>query len=151
MHRELWHPEGVTPRRMLIVMVALLTLGLPLAVAAQRGGFFGGGGRTRVYANVPYDGRFTFARIRYASVGRRGGGGWSADYPLMERKREMDGEVRVSFVINAAGKVEVISAASENAELRAYVLRKLDKVDIGENPSGTWKTEHMRFVFHPEA
>lgn len=72
-------------------------------------------------------------------------------YPLMERKREMDGEVQVSFVINAAGKVEVISAASDNAELRAYVLRKLEKVDIGDNPSGTWKTEHMRFVFRPEA
>ena len=73
------------------------------------------------------------------------------NYPLMERKREMDGEVRVSFVINTAGKVEVISAASDNLELRAYVLRKLDKVDIGDNPSGTWKTEHMRFVFRPEA
>lgn len=72
-------------------------------------------------------------------------------YPLMERKRDMDGEVSVSFVINAAGKVEVISAVSDNQELRAYVLRKLDKVDIGENPSGTWKTEHMRFVFRPEA
>ena len=72
-------------------------------------------------------------------------------YPLMERKREMDGEVQVSFVINAAGKVEVITAASDNAELRAYVLRKLEKVDIGNNPSGTWKTEHMRFVFRPEA
>ncbi len=72
-------------------------------------------------------------------------------YPLLERKRTMDGEVEVSFVINAAGKVEVIAANSENAELRAYVLRKLEKVDIGENPSGTWKTEHMRFVFRPEA
>lgn len=72
-------------------------------------------------------------------------------YPLMERKREMDGEVRVSFVINAAGKVEVISAVSADPELRAYVLRKLERVDIGENPSGTWKTEHMRFVFRPEA
>ena len=72
-------------------------------------------------------------------------------YPLMERKREMDGEVRVSFVINAAGKVEVISAVSQDPELRAYVLRKLERVDIGENPSGTWKTEHMRFVFRPEA
>ena len=72
-------------------------------------------------------------------------------YPLMERKCEMDGEVRVSFVINTAGKVEVISAVSENPELRAYVLHKLEKVDIGENPSGTWKTEHMRFVFRPEA
>ena len=72
-------------------------------------------------------------------------------YPLLERKRTMDGEVDVSFVINAAGKVEVITAASDNAELRAYVLRKLEKVDIGNNPSGTWKTEHMRFVFRPEA
>ena len=72
-------------------------------------------------------------------------------YPLMERKREMDGEVRVSLVINAAGKVEVISAVSADPELRAYVLRKLERVDIGENPSGTWKTEHMRFVFRPEA
>ncbi len=72
-------------------------------------------------------------------------------YPLMERKREMDGEVQVSFVINSAGKVEVISAASENEALRAYVLRKLERIDIGDNPSGTWKTEHMRFVFRPEA
>jgi hypothetical protein len=72
-------------------------------------------------------------------------------YPLMERQREMDGEVRVSFVINAAGKVEVISAVSDDPELRAYVLRKLEKVDIGDNPSGTWKTEHMRFVFRAEA
>lgn len=72
-------------------------------------------------------------------------------YPLLERKTEMDGEVLVSFVINAAGKVEVISAASDNPELRAYVLRKLEKIDIGENPSGTWKTEHLRFIFHPEA
>lgn len=72
-------------------------------------------------------------------------------YPLMERKQDMDGEVRVSFVINTAGRVEVISATSENTELRAYVLRKLERIDIGDNPSGTWKTEHMRFVFHPEA
>ncbi len=72
-------------------------------------------------------------------------------YPLMEHKREMDGEVRVSFVINAAGKVEVISSTSDNPDLCAYVLRKLERIDVGDNPSGTWKTEHMRFVFRPEA
>ena len=72
-------------------------------------------------------------------------------YPLLERKPNMDGNVEVSFVINAAGKVEVISAMSGNDDLRAYVLRKLSKVDIGENPSGTWKIEHVRFVFRPEA
>lgn len=72
-------------------------------------------------------------------------------YPLLEREPVADGEVLVSFVINAAGKVEVISATSDNATLRAYVLRKLDRIDIGDNPSGTWKTEHVRFVFRPEA
>ncbi len=35
-----------------------------------------------VEANVPYDGRFTFARIRY-TVYRRSG--WEFDYPAMER------------------------------------------------------------------
>lgn len=32
--------------------------------------------------NVPYDGRFTFARIRYTEYGRSG---WEFDYPTMER------------------------------------------------------------------
>ena len=72
-------------------------------------------------------------------------------YPLLERKPNMDGNVEVSFVINTAGKVEVISAVSGNDDLLAYVLRKLGKVDIGDNPSGTWKIEHVRFVFRPEA
>ena len=38
--------------------------------------------RTRIDPNVPYDGRFTFARIRY-TVHRRSG--WEFDYPTMER------------------------------------------------------------------
>jgi hypothetical protein len=49
----------------------------PLVVAAQREGVFG---RFRQYENVPYDGRFTFARIQYARYR-----GWAADYPTMER------------------------------------------------------------------
>ena len=72
-------------------------------------------------------------------------------YPLLERAHNMDGVVYVSFVINTDGKVEVISAHSDNTDLCEYVLRKLAKVDIGNNPNGVWKTEHMRFVFHPEA
>ncbi len=32
--------------------------------------------------NLPYDGRFTFARIRYTEYGRSG---WEFDYPTMER------------------------------------------------------------------
>jgi hypothetical protein len=38
--------------------------------------------RFRIEPNVPYDGRFTFARIRY-TVYRRSG--WEFDYPTMER------------------------------------------------------------------
>ena len=41
-----------------------------------------GWGRVQVEPNVPYDGRFTFARIRYTVHGR---GGWEFDYPEMER------------------------------------------------------------------
>jgi len=68
-------------RRLVIWFVALLIVGLPLAAAAQRGGGFFGFGRGRTLDNVPYDGRFTFARIRY----NRGAGRWAADYPAMER------------------------------------------------------------------
>lgn len=47
---------------------------------AQRGGFSGFAARFGQLPNVPYDGRFTLARIRYAAYG-----GWRADYPTMER------------------------------------------------------------------
>ena len=73
-------------RRLVIWFVALLIIGLPLAAAAQRGGGFGlGFGRGRAWDNVSYDGRFTFARIRYNRGGGRRGGGWAADYPTMEQ------------------------------------------------------------------
>ena len=50
---------------------------------AQRGRRFGGG-RNGIYIapNVPYDGRFTFARIRYEEIAS---GGWAYDYPDTER------------------------------------------------------------------
>jgi hypothetical protein len=66
-------------------------------------------------------------------------------------KADMTGEVTVSFVVNAEGRIEVIDATSTNDDLRAYVLRKLSRVDIGTNPVGVWKTSHIRFVFRPEA
>lgn len=70
-------------------------------------------------------------------------------YPLFE-KANMVGEVRVSFVINAEGRIQVIESHSANAELKAYVLRKLSHIDIGENPDGSWKIDHMVFTFRPE-
>ena len=52
-------------------------LGLAQPVEAQRGYR-----RIWIEPNVPYDGRFTFARIRYTVHGRSG---WEFDYPTMER------------------------------------------------------------------
>ncbi|HEV8600491.1 MAG TPA: DUF4159 domain-containing protein [Gemmatimonadales bacterium] len=56
--------------------VALLVA--PEALAAQRRW----GGVMQLEPNVAYDGRFTFARIRYTVYGRSG---WEYDYPTMER------------------------------------------------------------------
>jgi hypothetical protein len=62
-------------------LAAALVLAASLSAAAQRGdGFFQFQYRRGQYPNVPYDGRFTVARIRYAAYG-----GWRADYPTMER------------------------------------------------------------------
>jgi hypothetical protein len=43
---------------------------------------FGGRWRVRAEPNVPYDGRFTFVRLRYPEIRSAG---WSYDYPAMER------------------------------------------------------------------
>ena len=71
-------------------------------------------------------------------------------FPLNGGER-MDGVVVVSFVVDIEGRLKIVEAETTNPELRDYVLRQLEKVDIGDNPSGTWKIERRRFVFRPEA
>jgi uncharacterized protein DUF4159 len=72
------------------VMLVLLTVGVSSALA-QRRGFGGGfGGRNRreaIMPNPPYDGRFTFVRIRYGpDYGFVSQGlPWSHDYPTGEQ------------------------------------------------------------------
>ncbi len=70
-------------------------------------------------------------------------------FPVLAKER-MLGEVFVSFVIDKEGKVEVVHCSSDNEALKAYVLRKLARVDIGDNPEGMWKTTHLRITFRPE-
>jgi len=61
-------------------LLALVLTARPSA-EAQRG--FGGRGRGVEFdANAKYDGRFTFARIRYTEYRSNG---WAFDYPTMER------------------------------------------------------------------
>jgi hypothetical protein len=75
-----------------LMIVALLIVGVTATAVAQRGqrGRAPRGGDYKAY-NVPYDGRFTFVRLRFTpAAGRRGfgrGGGqwWDHDYPRAER------------------------------------------------------------------
>jgi hypothetical protein len=70
-------------------------------------------------------------------------------FPLMERG-DMTGKVYVSFNVDTEGHVQVIRCESVNARLREYVLRKLQRIDIGSNPEGMWRTTHLVIDFHPE-
>ena len=65
--------SGLSRRPLLIVGLAL---GIGAALPAQRFR------RYAIEPNVPYDGKLTFARIRYTVYGRSG---WEFDYPTMER------------------------------------------------------------------
>lgn len=70
-------------------------------------------------------------------------------FPLME-KGDMTGEVLVSFAIDKEGKVQVLECNSANERLKNYVIRKLARIDIGNNPDGVWRITHMRISFKPE-
>jgi hypothetical protein len=72
------------------VMLVLLTVGVSSALAQRRefgGGFGGRNRREAIMPNPPYDGRFTFVRIRYGpDYGFVSQGlPWSHDYPTGEQ------------------------------------------------------------------
>ena len=76
-------------RRLLHAGLAFALIGMAVTVAAQGRRFRGE--RVQFEYNVPYDGRFTFARIRYTALsdmqgfGGRGDLKWDHDYPRAER------------------------------------------------------------------
>ena len=73
------------------IAISVMTLAgaVSIAALAQRGG----GGNSTEINNVPYDGRFTYARIKYSASGSGGGGFgrrgfdvmWNHDYPRSDR------------------------------------------------------------------
>jgi len=71
MSTRLAFPRRRGARALLFIAGLALTAGL---VNAQW--------RVRIEPNIPYDGRFTFVRLRYQVVSRSG---WEFDYPQMER------------------------------------------------------------------
>jgi len=62
--------------RRALLLAAAFTIGAAPLLWAQ----YGRG--TFLEPNVPYDGKYTFVRLRYTNPGR---GGWAFDYPAMER------------------------------------------------------------------
>ena len=66
------------PLSIVALLLALWVAGHGELDAQRRRGW----GRPALQPNVPYDGRFTFARIRYTEVMSHG---WEFDYPTMER------------------------------------------------------------------
>jgi Domain of unknown function (DUF4159) len=66
----------------------VIVLGLGSLAWAQFGRFFGGEGRDPRLHNVPYDGRFTFARLKYTTAPGgywyQGLPSWAHGYPLSE-------------------------------------------------------------------
>ncbi len=67
-----------------VVGAIVVSLGLTVQAQRRRGGFDRFAAATMIEGNVPYDGRFTFARLMYRGFGR-GGSSWSHDYPRGER------------------------------------------------------------------
>ena len=73
-------------KRRIVILTALAALAA-YPLHAQFGRRRGGDFESRIVPNVPYDGRFTFARIRYAGFGAMTaeGPGWMHDYPWAEQ------------------------------------------------------------------
>lgn len=89
----------------LLVVTALL---LPLVVSAQRGGF--GRGRQTYATNPPYDGRFTFTRVRYNSGGFGfGANWWNHDYP--------DADLHLPLILKEVTAIPVNTERSQILDL----------------------------------
>ena len=69
-------------RRPAAFVIGALIAVLSVALLAQRGGGFGRGPMRQI-DNVPYNGRFTFTRVRYnyGTSGRGNSSAWNHDYP----------------------------------------------------------------------
>jgi hypothetical protein len=91
-------------RRRRALAVTALLLAVAASGAAQRGGRgFANAGGPQFGVNAPYDGRFTFTRVRYGALG--GGWGrnswWSHDYPDADRNLPLILEALTSIPVNA--------------------------------------------------
>jgi hypothetical protein len=115
-----------------LVLIAVFLM--PLAASAQRGGRGGGGGRQLFVSNPPYDGVFTFTRVRY----NQGGFGfmsaaWNHDYP--------NADLNLPLILKATTAIPVRTERSQ--------ILTLEDPEIFRNPilymwePGYWRTTDL--------
>jgi hypothetical protein len=135
--------SGVLRRRVALVVLIVSLAGI--VIAGQQG-------RNRrlseldvqVQGNTPYDGRFTFVRLRYDSdfgggFGRRGGGPlWAHDYP--------DGEVHFSKILEEITLLNIRTDGSNILTLDDPELFKYPIAYMAE-PGGWGVTETQATAF----
>jgi hypothetical protein len=82
-------------RALRLAVTAVLVALAVVATAAQRGGGFWGRGPQ--VTQVPYNGKFTFTRLRYGGGLRRGSNAWNHDYPQADMHLPMILEALTAF------------------------------------------------------
>jgi hypothetical protein len=63
----------------------------------------------------------------------------------------LEGTVEVSFVIDAKGKVKILSMNATNEQLAQYVIKKLNKINLDKPGVDSGKIIKYRFVFKKQA
>jgi hypothetical protein len=122
---------------MRVALLGAALLAIPAITDAQRRGEYGMGRALgdpnefympRAWAgNTPYDGRFTFARIKYRGAGR--GAGWAHDYPRAESHfmRIMKSITTIRPFIEAGPIVGSNIIALDDPELMKYPVAYLSE------------------------
>lgn len=71
--------------------------------------------------------------------------------PQEEPEPNLDGLVEVSFKIDGAGKVQILTINSTSPQLADYVIKKLGKVKLEQGSTQTGKVIKYSFVFKKQA
>jgi outer membrane biosynthesis protein TonB len=68
-----------------------------------------------------------------------------------QSEKELEGTVEVSFRIDMAGKVEILSINASSPQLADYVIKKLNKIKLEKGDPQIGQVIKYRFVFKKQA
>ena len=105
--------------RVVSLLLLVMLFGAPIAWSQRQ--------RFMLEPNVPYDGRYTFVRLRYTQGYRMA---WSADYPQMERNfMTILGDLSTLRLHKKASNVHVLDDPALAGENSIRLLRRLRTED----------------------